>query len=335
MTLRRNLGLQELYSALGTPAVGEGRHAFNALTIPNFGRYRLARDATGSPALLVQGSSVGIPPAPTRLQHLLVSYNLLCVVSRDSGSREEGVFTIIQCLDADSMMTAYFLRVLEAILACLGQDPSSETVQMTIENVVRLFQPMNEVPRKHVQGLWAELFVIAQSGNPSILVDAWHRLEGDLYDFGDSAQRVEVKSTELRGRAHHFSLAQLSPPSGIELVVASVTVRRTGQGHSVADLTDRVTGRIGDDPSRVLRLHQVVVSALGSAWRQASAVVFDLDEARRSLAFYDPREIPRLPPELPTGVSQVHFVADLSGKKALSSGELRESGGLIRSLTRG
>ena len=93
-----------------------------------------------------------------------------------------------------------------------------------MDRLIELFRAMTTPSRKSVQGLWAELFLIAQSRQPTILVDAWHMLPEDRYDFAMDDQRIEVKSFSGSLRQHHFSLEQLQPPEGVKTLIASMLV---------------------------------------------------------------------------------------------------------------
>jgi hypothetical protein len=86
------------------------------------------------------------------------------------------------------------------------------------------------MPRKSVQGLWAELFLMARLRDPSALVAAWHSQLGDLYDFSAGSQRIEVKSAIGRIRRHHFTLEQVLPIPRTRVLIASVLVER-GRGY--------------------------------------------------------------------------------------------------------
>ena len=108
-----------------------------------------------------------------------------------------------------------------------------------MSRLIELFRAMSEPPRKSVQGLWAELFVISRSHHPSILIDAWHTMIEDQYDFAMGNQRIEIKSFSGDVRNHHFSLEQLHPPTGVIALVGSILVARSQAGESLHDLREK------------------------------------------------------------------------------------------------
>jgi hypothetical protein len=232
-------------------------------------------------------------------------------------------------VEADRATESYFLRVLEALLPTLGESPDPRSINHAVDRLVELFQALRNPPIKTAQGLWAELFLIAEAQDPGKLIDTWHTVPDDLYDFNDGHYRLEVKSTGGELRRHHFSLAQLQPPAGTVLVIASVIVNRAGAGVRIIELVDELGSRLAGSPDRLLRLYKVVALTLGDSWLQSTLEMFDRPAAKQSLAFFKPSDVPMVSPVLPQGVSNVHFTSDLTGKTPYSTQEVRALGGLM------
>lgn len=325
--------LTNLFNTLTAPSTVGNKAVYNAVAIPPYTRYRVGKDAKGAPTLLIRldsSHSTSMTP-PIRLQHLYIAHDLDCEIHRD-GQVESGRFTVISCVDADSPMETYFLRVLQALLPTLGDGPTPRTINQTVDHLVELFQALKNPPRKTAQGLWAELLVIAEAKNAKALTDTWHLMPDDLYDFNSGAQRLEVKSTSGQMRKHHFSLAQLQPPSNTTLIIASVFANRAGAGTTVTDLVEEIASRMTSNPDSVLRLYKVVALTLGDTWRQATFEAFDREAGRHSLAFFNASVVPIIDPQLPPGVSNVHFTSDLTGKTPLTMAQLQAYGGFISTL---
>ena len=326
------LSLPELFAGLHAPDdSGSDTNRFAAIPIASSKIYRLGKDSAGSPALLIK-----LPPdepanaSPIRLRHLYVAHDVDCVVHRGQ-STESGKFSVLSCVEADRGTENYFLRVVEALLPSLGESPESRSINHVVDSLVELFRALSNPPIKAVRGLWAELFLLAESQNPRILLDAWHTIPEDLYDFNDGNHRIEVKSVQGEVRRHQFSLTQLLPPEGSSLVIASVIVNRAGGGTTINDLIDELRALVSGSPDRLLRLYKVITLTLGARWRESELEMFDRSAARESLAFFRPSDVPKVNPDLPTGVRDVRFSSDLTGKVPYSVPELRALGGLIGS----
>ena len=131
---------------------------------------------------------------------------------------------MIRCASTDRALHLYFLRVADAVLATFGEQPTGREVTQAIDHLVELFHAVEQPARKSLQGLWAEVFLIARAADPAALVEAWHGVSTDRYDFMVGSQRIEVKSTAGSTREHHFSLEQLHPPEGTEVLIASLSL---------------------------------------------------------------------------------------------------------------
>ena len=262
--------LFEMFEHLETPTLPEDeRPVYVACPIPFSDSYRLAKDSNGAPALLIQISCDDRTiSAPIRLRHLSVVHDVDCLIHRRDCA-ESGRFSVLSCLEADRATETYFLRVLEALLPSLGEFPNPFSVNEAIERLVELFRALGRPPMKRTQGLWAELLLIAESNDPVELVDAWHNVPNDLYDFGKGEQRIEVKSTLNESRIHHFSLAQLQPREALDLMVASVMVNRVGGGTTIPDLLDELRHPLSGEPRLLLRLYRLVAMTLGDRWRES------------------------------------------------------------------
>jgi Putative PD-(D/E)XK family member, (DUF4420) len=322
-----SLDLVTLFESLVLPLEQPSARSLSAAVIPGFDTHRLAIDASGSPCLLLRQPAAA-PAAPTRLQNLMVSYAVPCIVGRNDGVQEQGVFTIIKCASADPSLYPHFLRVLSPLIMLLGASPSAAAVRRAIVGLVQLFQALTTPAKKSVQGLWAELLLIRYATDPAQVATAWHGTPGERVDFAAGKQRCEVKSSSTHARTHHFSLAQLTPPPPARLIVASVFVESIGGGMSLGNLFDETRALLASDPAVLARFDGVFYSTLGSGWAEALDERFDLELARSSLQFFDAMEIPRAG-DIPPTVLDVRFTSDLSALSPLPVVELSAAGGLL------
>ena len=330
------LDLIELFQSFDSITTTNDEDRFTASPIPDYQPHRLGKDTLGRPLLLISIFNVRSQSqyTPVVLEHLRVQYNLNCRISRPDGTFEEGIFTVVHCTGEDVTLQDYFLRVMSTIVIFLGDQPTQSDVAHAMNQLIELFRAMAKVPRKSVQGLWAELFLISQARQPDILVDAWHTVVEDRYDFAMDDQRIEVKSFSGDIRLHHFSLAQLQPPDGIKALVASVSVESSQAGVSIADLREKIQTRLGSNLEALLHIDRVMALTLGDAWQQASDARFDNGLAEESLAFYETSKIPSVNPNLPIGVSEVRFRADLTEVSPVENPLHRIEGGIFEAALR-
>lgn len=308
------LNLIELFQSLELIVTSNSESHFSTILIPDYEPHRLGKDALGRPLLLISISDVRSRRrlAPTELEHLTVMYDMNCRVSRSDDSFEEGRFTVVHCIGEDTRLQDYFLKVASAIIVSLKNQPTQSDVAHIVNQLIELFRAMANPPRKSMRGLWAELFLISKAYQPAILSEAWHTLPEDRYDFAMDDQRIEVKSFSGDIRLHFFSLEQLHPPNGVKVLVASISVESSQAGVSIIDLREKIQTRLGSNLDSLLHIDKVIALTLGDTWQRASDTRFDERLAEESLAFYETSEIPSVNPNLPSGVSAVHFRSDLT-----------------------
>lgn len=330
-----NANLSELFETLSPP---DGDNAvkllrFSACKIPGAKRYRLAKDNIGNPCLLIEvfGPTKDYQ-TPIKLQNLNVLFNANCQVL-DDGEFGVNRFTVISCTDNDENLQQYFLKLIATIISVLGENPTSNEVAKSVEKLVELFRAIRGAPRKSVQGLWAELFLISLARNKATLVRSWHQSPMDKYDFVFADQRVEVKSCSSMVRSHVFSLEQLSPGIDLEIIIASIIVLRAGAGATVNELADQIRKQLWHEPGLLLMLDQTIASTLGSDWKKATQDRFDADLAKKTLKYFSAEEVPTIKTELPREVSEVRFKVDLSGIEPLQPGTFAANkGGILGEL---
>ena len=308
------LNLIELFQSFDSITTTNDEDRFTASPIPGHQPHRLGKDTLGRPLLLISIFNVRSQSqyTPVVLEHLTVQYNLNCRISRPDGTFEEGIFTVVRCTAEDVTLQDYFLRVMSTVIISLGDQPTQSDVAHAMNQLIELFRAMANAPRKSVQGLWAELFLISQTGQPATLIEAWHTVVEDRYDFAMDDQRIEVKSFSGDIRRHHFSLEQLHPPDGLKALVASVSVKSSQAGVSISDLRGKIQTRLGNNLDSLLHIDRVIALTLGDAWQRASDARFDERLAEESLAFYETTVIPSVNPNLPFGVNGVRFQSDLT-----------------------
>jgi hypothetical protein len=299
---------------------------FNAVPIRQHPPHRIGKDGAGRASILISVSEGQEGPSPLRLEHLVVRHNVPCRVINAEDEEKEKKFTLLTCVT--SAYTPYFLRVGSAVLEELGENPSREDVVQVVRTLADLFDSFGGAATGSLRGLWAELVMIANASQPGDLVDAWHSTPEDRFDFNQAHQRLEVKSTSKESRRHRFSLDQLTPPQGVDVVFASMRVDRAGKGLSVGDLLERIQSRLSE-PERAFKLERIVGETLGRDSDRALNVAFDEEVALDSLAFFSPNSIPSPSRDLPPEVSSVRFTSDLSRSSTLDLGEYSEQSGGI------
>lgn len=321
--------LKRLFARLRVPASSHGR-IYESARIASHSRYRVGRDHQGNPAILVETTrTAGAAVLPDfKGRHLRVMHGVICTISEAGVDVGREQFSVMTCLDADDLLRDRFFDAAETLLRSLGETPASDELRRMVAGLIELFRLASQPPRGTLQGLWAEVWLIAQSRDPELLLDSWHAESTDVYDFNSGPERLEIKSTSRRTRMHSFTHRQLHPPAGTRVAIASVFVESSGGGPKIGTLLERIRRRVGS-PQVLRRLDYVVASTLGTDWRTAVEAGFDSEIASESLRFYQIEEVPSLPSDVPHGVSDIRHVSDLSRAQFLSIEEMLRRGTLF------
>lgn len=305
--------LRDLFSDLPTPALDSNGVQFMTLPIPGVETHRVGKDGDAYASLLVSTSTdqqAGRSLPPLVLEHLTVQHGLACKISDPQGREKTGHYTLLRCTSRE--LTEYFLQVGEAVVEALGRHPTREEVSSIVNELAELFRALKDPSRKSVRGLWGELFVVAQSANPELLIDSWYTENAERYDFAYNDQRLEVKSSSSLDRIHYFSLDQLAPSTDVHTLIASLTVEDAGGGTSLNQLVSYIKKSVSDLPDLALKLDRIVAVTLGNSVQRGLKATFDLATARETLAFYSAEDVPKVPIDsVPGSVSSVRFKSNL------------------------
>ena len=288
-----------------SPQGGTATVSYFALRIADSNRNYIAKSKHGHPVLLIETClPVETYTASLKLENLTLFHGYAGTMNTPEGV-VTGVFSIVECCVTDDALVGSFLRLSSHLLSGLPELPEPRAVAIEVRKLVQIFQALRQPPAKSIQGLWAELFVLANSPDLFKWAAAWHDDPMERYDFAMQRLRVEVKSSGNRMRRHHFSHEQLHPPSDIELWIASVFVERSVAGSNCLELLQRIQSRLAVDVG--FEVESKVIKTLGADYTKARAFTFDDELAKDSLSFIPLNAIPRIQDDLPEGVSELRY----------------------------
>lgn len=310
-------------------AIGDAQ--FVATAIPEFSNHFVGWNHTGEPCLLIKTTDNGFL-APLKLSALEVQFCIPCEIVLPTGRTERYQLTVVTCTSADTDLREYFLHLMDTVIQIIGGQPSLHAVSDAIGKLVEILQQLSKPASRSVNGLFAELLVIAVSRNPIKCVEAWRANPSDRFDFSLGNARLETKATSDRIRSHHFAIEQCVPPVGISAAVASTFVEQNGAGQSLGELIGETQGRMGGDMQALLKLRTVVANSLGVSLPAALRVRFDSALARSTLSFFRAEDIPAVRLPIPNGVSAVRFRSDLTSISPVAAGDLAKGCAALANL---
>lgn len=325
--------LASLAQAIPTPVLPDGGQGevFATVPIPESPCHLLGRDVAGLVAVLISiDKSFPLGPfAPIRLENLVVSHAARCVVSYPGEPSIADIFSVVRCQSDDLTLTELFIDVMASVAKQFPKPPPASEAVQVIDRVIRLFRDLAKPSERTVQGLWAEMFVIASAAEPVTVARSWRNATFDTADFATAQQRLEVKSTTGTIRSHSFSAEQLRTPPGTFGVVASLMCQRSAGGVSVGELWSIVRRQVASEPGLLLSIDGTVAATLGNSWKESLSVRYDWDVAKESLRFYSMADVPAVGVQSTPDVSEVRFRSNLSRCASLDRYALRRMGSLL------
>lgn len=318
----KSRSVEGIFDALPIPEAGA--YAFSTESLDKTHTIRIGKSSAGSPAFLISVTDAKM--TPIELRNIRALFNARCRLSVGGEAIEESL-TVVECTAADVEVQRLFLRGLEPIIESIGPSPSADRTRELVEDLIELFRHLSRPATRSVVGAWGELLLLVSATRPADLLEAWHVDPSERFDFLKGSLRLEVKTTRAGKRQHSVSLEQLSDP-GARVALVSIRTQGAGGGVSLRDLLDELLVRLGNDPEAQLRAMQGLASCLGSDWSDALDVRFDRELATATLAMFDAEHVPSIPVPIPSEITSVSFVLDLTSCTPLKASDLYTAGGI-------
>ena len=313
------LDLKKIYDELPLPKKPSS-NSFSAKAILGYENHRIAKDFNDNPSLLIfiSEKKQDFFVANQNLFNIKVTHNVKCEIEFDKKISNNN-FSVVSYIGQNDDVKDIFLNTCQVLIKSLGKNPSNKKIKQTVDRFIELFKAIKEPPKKSIQGLWSELFLIEQSATPEKIILGWHSIPEEKFDFSFEKLRIEVKSSASESRTHHFSSAQLNPLNNTEIIVASILVSSNIAGCSINDLLNRINKKLANYPKQKEKLHLLVYSTLGLDIERVDQMKFNFEQAKKSLRFYQSNSIPKiLDVNIPKEVSNLKFVSNLINSKSIN-----------------
>jgi len=327
------MSIAGLFDGLEMPS-GSNPRLYNVRALPDYPIAKVGINVLGYPAVLIASSRehrIGFS-RNVKLKFLELENNVECKLS-EAENTTYSTHTVISFVSEDTELQHYFLEVCEVLLRSIAASATAEDILSTFRRFINIFSSVSETPTKTLHGLWAELFVIESSADPTALLRYWHSEPEGRFDFNADAEKLEVKSSAALERVHTFALEQLNPPTGDQVVVASLFVKHHSNGVSIKGLLDSIAQSV-NDVHLLQKLFGLVAKTMGNGLEQSIKAKFDYALAKRSIKYYKHQDIQKISIQnVPSKVSQVKFRSDLSPVPAVAINTLSLNGLLFQKVS--
>lgn len=327
------MNLIEQFDALDLPNSNDCR-ILSASQIADYPHFRIAVNSEGNPVILLSVSNPvrNLSLKNFRLKYLQLSHNIECKISDNNKTILEP-FTLITFNSQDRNLQEYFLRICESLVRSLKTKPTQEQVVDSVRKLIEVFRALTDAPTNTVQGLWAELFLIYISKKPVSMLNYWHNIPQERFDFNSGEEKIEIKSSGNFERIHTFSAEQLNPPESTSVLIGSVFIRPNSSGKSIQDLIISIIERLKSNDDLINKINTVVIQTLGNSLEQSLKIKFDHQVAADSFKFYRYQDIKKIEQiNIPIEVSEVRYKSDLTSIEPIKPNNLDDKGELYDAI---
>ena len=325
------MNLVKVFNSLIAPITSNSSF-FNAITLLEFPFAKIAINKVDYPIILISSEleATHIPQKNIRLKYLELTHNQECKISENDLIQFKN-FSVIVFKSNQENLQNYFLGIAETLIKSLSSNPTHNEVFLIFRSFIEIFRTLTDPPKKTLQGLWAEIFLIDSSKDPKTLLDYWHNIPEEKFDFNADSEKLEVKSNSQMERIHTFASEQLNPPADKQVLIASIFVKQSSHGMNIIQLINSIQNKINDN-SLSEKIFNIVSKTLGNSIEQSIQVKFDFDLAKNSLRFYKHQEIQKIEKlYIPNNVTEVRYKSDLTDLETVMPNDFIQ-GKLFRAL---
>lgn len=234
-----------------------------------------------------------------------------------------GHFHAILLTSKDASEVESFLYIVEGFVNNQPPGPiNAESIIGFFDALRRLFSTDAEPDAANAQqGLWGELYVMRATRGFRFLAHHWHTDVNQTFDFSAVGKRIEVKTSTAHERIHRFAHTQIFTESE-EVIIASLLLHADDAGLTLRQLIEEARNELVNTPD-YYKLEKAVRKA-GMGDPRATGPAFNEAGANAELKWFRASEAPRFESPEPDGVSDTHYLVDLSNIAPLSKKELDE-----------
>lgn len=284
----------------------------------------LAKTSDGAPVILLHDSSAPRYRPGFHLKYLRAEFHTTCLI-RSGDAEVDGQFAMIYCDAAAIELHEMFVRAVAAAIADLPIHADTDDIQRRFQKLSDLFRNFSRPSSRELIGMWAELFVIANSNNIYAAMSAWRTDPGERFDFSWHGGQLEVKATTKAIRSHDFSLEQLRTPKKGDGFIVSFLLQSLNGGVGIMDLATVIEANISSHPELRQKLWNNIASDLGADFGETGDKKFDSSYAGRNAVLYAMRDIPSPQFQPDPRITSIRFVADLTSVLSTATGHSLES----------
>lgn len=292
-----------------------GFEGFQMLLIPDYQSFYLGIDSDENIVFMIKPNDQSQPVTfvSSRGKYLDVFFDTECQINTN-GQFINDSFTILTLKTNNDFFKKIFYSICHDLMEMLGDNPDKSEVVNHVEVFRDLFGKALKKATITEIGLWGELLVIESSDDLMFMIDTWHKLPKQTFDFNDGVSKLEVKTTTMNERIHSFSLNQLKKAKESSSLICSIMTSQIDLGKSVSDLFESINSKLTTEYR--LKFQNKLMDVAGSDLENFTNK-FDYNSATLHMKMYEAKKIPSIDSSsIPSEISGVKFKVILEDLKS-------------------
>lgn len=218
----------------------------------------LSIDSESNPAVLLPAQADDLRP-DIKLRSMEILFSRNCTVQATTNHKSHvGCYSVIRLKENDRDIVRLFTKIIEERFCRDVSSKNNAEIAANFQEIAALFSRVDNSTNNLI-GLWGELYLIEQSKDLVVAVQAWSSRKTAKYDFVTDSFVLDVKTTLSPSRKHRFSLEQLRPKRNVQAYVASVSITEVESGRTVGAMVDSISAQIDNFEIRNSFLHRCLI----------------------------------------------------------------------------
>lgn len=290
----------------------------SGLSLKKYGLFYWGKGANGDIVYGIESKNTNLSSLTQSTKYLKIYLNTIFDVTYESSTNKKNLSLIV--LKKDGMD---FLDIFIRLTATIDNVLSDQEFLNYFLNLKNLFSNDSKKSIKELQGLYGELYSMVYFKDVYNLNLAQYYQSEDKrkFDFSVTAtKKIEIKTTTLPARIHHFKLEQLNVLR-YDILVVSIMFQKDDCGLSLFELIQRVKDLFSNNLKLMIHIENMIKNI---DYEVLESIKYNKIYIDNNIKFFDANRIPRIQEKTVDGVFNVEFDSDLSSSQPFDGTSLVE-----------
>ena len=302
--------IKETLESIPTPS--------NGLYLKKIGMFFWGKSNNDDIVYGVKSKNIHLMSLTQSTKFLKIFLNTIFDVTFDGTTKKENLSLIVLKNEG-----AEFLDVFIRLTATIDNVLTDQELLTYFLNLKNLFSNDSKKSIKELQGLYGELFSMVYLKNKyNINISQYYQSEDKRkFDFSISdKKRIEIKTTTLPTRIHHFKLEQLNILR-YDIIVFSIMLQKDDCGISLFDLINQTKDLFSNNLQLMLHIENSIKNVDKEI---LETIKYNGIYLENNIKMFKATNVPRLEEKTMDGVFNVEFDSDLSSAVEFDITDLSE-----------